>query len=123
MRKDMTWAEIRDFLKKHEELFGIRYNGPRGYCYTFPAETPFETLVKYDVYAWLKGCSVSGSLKVLNDACKNGLKNKDVRGIDRSLIVRSISELKDLLKKHGGKAEVIHCDFAYNERGRTEIRA
>lgn len=123
MRKDMTWAEIKDFLKKHEELFNIRYNGPRGYCYTFPADTPFETLVKYDVYCWLKGCPVSGSLKSLNAACKNGLKKTDVRGIDRSLVVRSISELKDLLKKHGGKAEVIHSDFAYNERGRTEIRA
>lgn len=122
MRK-MTWAEIRDFLKKHKDLFGIRYNGPRGYEYTFPVDTPFETLVKYDVYAWLKGCGVSGSLKVLNDACKNGLKNKDVRGIDRSLVVRSITELKALLKEHGGKAEVIHYDFAHNERGRTEIRA
>lgn len=123
MRKDMTWAEIRDFLKKYKELFGLRYNGPRGYEYTFPVDTPFETLVKYDVYAWLKGCGVSGSLKVLNGACKNGLKNTDVRGIDRSLVVRSISELKDLLKKHGGTAEVIHYDLAHNERGRTEIRA
>ena len=123
MRKDMTWAEIRDFLKKWKEHFGSRYNGPRGYCYTFPADTPFETLVKYDVYCWLKGCPVSGSLKNLNAACENGLKKRDVYAIDHCLMVRSITELKALLKEHGGKAEVIHCDSMHNERGRTEIRA
>ena len=123
MRKDMTWAEIRDFLKKWKEHMGSRYNGPRGYEYTVPVDTPFETLVKYDVYCWLKGCPVSGSLKNLNAACKNGLKKGDVYAIDHRLTVWSISELKDLLKKHGGIAEVIHCDFAHNVRGRTEIRA
>lgn len=117
----MTITERKNWIRKGKEM-GF-YENKRIAEYTFPKDTPFETLLKFDLDVWLK-CGVSGGLSTLNAAVKGGLQKKQIKGICRSMFVTP-GEAKRLMKQYGGSAEVIHYFGASidNERSRTALRA
>lgn len=116
VKKFHSLAELRAAITETKKIAGLkRVTGPRAIRYVFPDSTPLETLVQFDVTIQLKCGVTCTSARALCSQHEPGwLKPRLIHWIARDVFVKSISEARDMIRRYGGFAEIIHHDFAGN---------